>query len=72
MTVRRNVDVIMKEIKVLICSARENVSEYFFEILNSRDIKVTEIARNYTDADAVIKKNAAGHRLDRCPKGQRL
>lgn len=55
MTVRRNVDVIMKEIKVLICSARKNVSEYFSGILNSWDI-MTEIARNYTEADAVIKK----------------
>ncbi len=46
----RNVDVIMKEVKVLICSAQRNVLEYFSGVLNSRDIKVTGMAVNYAAA----------------------
>lgn len=45
----------MKEIKVLICSARKNLTEHFCSVLNSPDINVIGTAKNYTEADAVIR-----------------
>ena len=46
----------MKEVKVLICSAQRNVLEYFSDVLNSRDIRVTGTAANYAAAAEVIAR----------------